>query len=210
MFGDHEKIFFKVALRFFVKDFLRPYRRILNIFYVYFFGVISLAISQTQRKLKNCVQCGRIFSPIRGEKICRDCKLKEEEIERVVIAYVRDNPGCSIKDAMEATGVSEKIVKRMVREGMFVNLSNSENFVYPCIGCGKPIRNGTYCADCLNKLRSETKKAAEAMHIRVREEKKMSTIERLNAAAKNEFERENRIVSRSMQRLINRSKNVEE
>ena len=169
-----------------------------------------MAILKQQKKLKNCSQCGRIFSPIRGEKLCRDCRLKEEEVERQVLSYVRDNPGCSIKEAMEATGVPEKIIKRMAREGMFVNVQTSENFVYPCMGCGKPIRNGTYCADCLNRLRNETKKASEAMHIRVREERKMSTIDRLNAAAQNEFERENRIISRSMQRLINRSKNVEE
>lgn len=147
---------------------------------------------------------------MRGEKLCRDCRLKEEEIERQVLGYVRDNPGVSIKEAMEATGVSEKIIKRMAREGMFVNIQTSENFVYPCMGCGKPIRTGTYCADCLKRLRAETKKASEAMHIRVREERRMSTIEKLDAAAKNEFERENKIISRSMQRLINRSKNLEE
>ena len=163
-----------------------------------------------QKKLKNCAQCGRIFSPMRGEKLCRDCRLKEEEVERQVLSYVRDNPGCSIKEAMEATGVPEKIIKRMAREGMFVNVQTSENFVYPCMGCGKPIRNGTYCTDCLQRLRTETKRASEAMHIRVREERRMTTIEKLDAAAKNEFERENKIISRSMQRLINRSKNLEE
>lgn len=169
-----------------------------------------MAIMKPQKKLKNCSQCGKIFSPIRGEKLCRDCRMKEEEIERQVIHYVRDNPGASIKETMEATGVPEKVIKRMAREGMFVNVATSENFVYPCMGCGKPIRNGTYCADCLKRLRTETRKASEAMHIRVREEKRMSTIERLNASAQNEFERENKIISRSMQRIINRHKNLEE
>lgn len=164
-----------------------------------------------QKKLKNCSQCGRIFTPVRGEKLCRDCRIKEEELERQVLSYVRDNPGVSIKEAMEATGVSEKIIKRMAREGLFVNISEAGNFFYPCMGCGKPINHGTYCTDCLNRLRTETKKASEAMHIRVREDRKMSTIERLNAAAQNEFERENKVIerhfSRGMQDLINRSKN---
>ena len=171
---------------------------------------LSRLQNNIQKKLKNCSQCGRIFSPMRGEKLCRDCRIKEEELERQVISYVRDHPGVSIKDAMAATGVSEKIIQRMAREGLFVNVAEAGNFLYPCIGCGKPIRSGTYCSDCLKKLRSETRKASEAMHIRVREERNMSTIEKLNAAAQNEFERENRVVSRSMQRLINRSKNVEE
>lgn len=162
---------------------------------------------KAQKKLKNCTECGRLFAPMQNEKICRDCKIKEEELERKVMSYVRDNPGVSIKQAMEATNVSEKVIKRMAREGLFVNLSEAGNFFYPCIGCGKPIRTGTYCSDCLVRLRNETKKAAESMHIRVREERrKASTIERLNAAAQNEFERENKIFSKGMHDLIDNSK----
>ena len=112
-------------------------------------------------------------------------------------------------DAFRNNRVIRKEAQRMIREGLFVNIERGD-FYYPCTACGRPIRTGTYCSDCLKRLRNETKKASEAMHIRVREERKMSTIERLNAAAQNEFERENRFVSRSMQRLINRSKNVEE
>lgn len=150
--------------------------------------------------LKNCIQCGRIFSPTRGEKLCRDCRLKEEELERQVMSYVRDHPGISIREAVQATGVSEKIVKRMAREGMFVNNGLATNFLYPCASCGKPISTGTYCTDCLQRLRGETKKAAEAMHIRVRDDKKMSTIDRLNAEAQREVDRENKVIERHFSR----------
>lgn len=163
-------------------------------------------------KLRNCAQCGRIFSPTRGENLCRDCRMKEEEMERQVMIYVRDHQGISIKEAVEATGVSEKIVKRMAREGMFVkNGLTTANFLYPCTGCGRPISTGTYCSDCLARLRVETKKAAEAMHIRVKDDKRMSTIDRLNAAAQREFERENKVIERhfsqGMTDLINKMKN---
>ena len=151
-------------------------------------------------KLKNCAKCGRIFSPVRNEKLCRDCKIAEEEKEREVLQYVRENPGVSMAKAAEAVGVDEDFIKRMSREGFFVNAGLNENFFYPCVRCGRPIRTGTYCADCLKSLRQETKRAAEAMHIRAKETEKMSTIERLNKLAENEFERENRVIRRHFSR----------
>ena len=170
-----------------------------------------MGLNAKKPTLKNCSQCGRIFSPMRGETLCRDCRMKEEELERQVMSYVRDNPGVSIKEAVKATGVPEKIVQRMAREGMFVNNGLASNFLYPCTSCGRPISTGTYCTDCLKRLRNETRKAAEAMQIRVREDKKMSTIDRLNADAQREFDRENQVVkrhlSKGLQDLINRSKN---
>ena len=159
-------------------------------------GSRAAAYGADKPVLKNCVECGRIFSPMRGEKICRECRLKEEELERQVMSYVRDNPGVSIQEAAKATGVSEKIVKRMAREGMFVTQGFATNITYPCTRCGKPITSGTYCTDCLQILRNETKKAAEAMNVRVRETKKMSTIDRLNAEARREVDTENKLAER--------------
>ena len=151
-------------------------------------------------KLKNCANCGKIFSPIRNEKLCRDCTIKEEEKERQILQYVRDNPGITIKEVCDALNVSEKFVKRMASQGMFASFKLDQKFFYPCVKCGKPINTGTYCADCLKTLRAETKKAAEAMNLRIREDKKMSTIERLNALAEREFNRENKVIKRHFSR----------
>lgn len=163
-------------------------------------GSRAAAYGQNKPVLKNCVECGRIFSPTRGEKICRDCRLKEEELERQVMSYVRDHPGISIQEAVRGTGVPEKIVKRMAREGMFVTQGFAANVTYPCTRCGKPISSGTYCTDCLQALRNETKKAAESMQIRAKTDKKMSTIDRLNAEAKREVDSENRVTQRHFSR----------
>ncbi len=149
-----------------------------------------------QGKMRNCSQCGKIFVPVRNEKICRDCTIKEKEKETEIIQYVRDNPGTSMKEVMEATGATDKMMKRMVQEGLFQNLNQAADFFYPCVNCGRPINKGTYCADCLSNLRRETKKVAEAMHIRIKEDAKMSTIDRLNALAEREFEKENKVVKR--------------
>ena len=151
-------------------------------------------------KLKNCAQCGKVFSPIRNEKLCRDCMIKQEEKEREVLQYVRDNPGVSMKDAADAVGVSDRFIKQMASQGLFVNLKSADDFFYPCVRCGRPISRGTYCTDCLKSLRQETKRAAEQMNIRIREDKKMSTIERLDKLAEREFEKENMVIKRHFSR----------
>lgn len=148
-------------------------------------------------KIRNCSQCGRIFTATHGEKICSSCAQKAKEFEEKVVKYIRDNPGSTMKDVMEATGATDKMLKRMMQEGIFSNAAaagqNGEQVTYPCMSCGRPITSGTYCMDCLSRLRDQTKRAAESMKIRIKEDKKMSTIERLDALAEKEFERESRM-----------------
>ena len=145
-------------------------------------------------KIRNCTKCGKIFTAMNGEKVCRDCVQKEKDFEEKVVQYIRDNPGSSLRDVMNATGATDKLMKRMIKEGIFTQPANQvEGATYPCMKCGRPITHGTYCMDCLSKLRTQTKKAAEAMQIRIKEDPKMSTIERLNRLAEKEFERENRL-----------------
>lgn len=146
-------------------------------------------------KIRNCIKCGKIFAATNNEKICKDCVQKEKDFEESVITYIRENPGQSVKEVIKATGASEKLMKRMIQDGIFSNaaVNHVEGATYPCMSCGRPITSGTYCTDCLNRLRSQTKKAAERMQIRIKEDPKMSTIERLNKLAEKEFERENRM-----------------
>ena len=146
---------------------------------------------KTPQKLKNCAVCGKMFVSTRGEKLCRDCMIKEEEKERMVLDYVREHQGCAISEVIEALGVTDKFVKNMIAKGLFANVERNDLY-YPCQSCGKPIRNGTYCSDCLSRLRTETKKMADQMAIRMgisnKPISKMSTIEKLDAQAAREFE----------------------
>ena len=146
---------------------------------------------KTPQKLKNCAVCGKMFVSTRGEKLCRDCMIKEEEKERMVLDYVREHQGCAISEVIEVLGVTDKFVKNMIAKGLFANVERNDLY-YPCQSCGKPIRNGTYCSDCLSRLRTETKKMADQMAIRMgisnKPISKMSTIEKLDAQAAREFE----------------------
>ena len=129
----------------------------------------------SKMKLRNCIQCGRVFLSADREELCGDCKIIYFELEDKVKAYVKDN---------------KKMIQRMAREGVFADMPMGENFTYPCASCGTPIKTGTYCTSCLTRLRQETKKVAERMNIRFRED--MPTVQRLDAMAQREFDQERR------------------
>ncbi|MBR1728241.1 MAG: hypothetical protein IJ728_01770 [Selenomonadaceae bacterium] len=167
------------------------------------------------KKLKNCSACGKLFSAIRNETLCRDCLIKEEEKEREVLDYVREHQGCSIAEVIEAMGVTDKFIRNMISKGLFANIER-DDFYYPCQACGKPIKNGTYCSDCLSRLRNETKRMADQMAVRIsaasnqgkgtktKKISELSTIEKLNLQVEKELEVEQSRTKRSMyERIVN-------
>ncbi|EKU71304.1 hypothetical protein [Selenomonas sp. F0473] len=106
-------------------------------------------------KMKNCSSCGKVFVSINGARICMDCREKEEQWEKEIVAFVRDNPKCQIAEIVEATGVQEPVIRRMIREGRFV--STGADLYYPCEKCGSPIQRGQYCEKCQSQIREELK-----------------------------------------------------
>lgn len=156
-----------------------------------------------KKKIRNCIQCGKVFLTQDREELCGDCKAKFYELEKIVVDYVKENPGVSMTEVSEATGVSKKLIQRMAREGVFADVPMGENFTFPCASCGKPIKTGTYCTSCLTRLRQETKRAAERMKIRFSDD--MPIIEKLDAMAQRDFDkqqRDRRTFSNAMSKLI--------
>ena len=141
-------------------------------------------------KLRNCIQCGKVFLSQDREELCTDCKAIYYELEEKVKNYVKDNPGVSMVEVCEETGVSKKLIQHMARSGVFMDMPMGENYMYPCASCGTPIKIGTYCTSCLTRLRNETKKVAEAMSIRFKEG--TPTVTKLDRMAQREFEQEQR------------------
>ena len=79
---------------------------------------------------------------------------------------MRDHPKCQIGEIVEATGVQEPVVRRMIREGRFI--SSGADLFYPCEKCGSPIQKGQYCDKCQKEMRDEltaavAKKSASGM-----------------------------------------------
>ena len=104
-------------------------------------------------KMKNCSSCGKGFVAINNARICMDCREKEEKWEREIVEYVRDHPKSTIAEIVEATGVQEPVIRRMIREGRFV--STGIELYYPCEKCGSPIDKGQYCDKCQREMREE-------------------------------------------------------
>ena len=118
-------------------------------------------------QIKSCPVCGRPYVEM-GRKMCRECYEKEEAMEREVIHYVREHPRASAEEVMEAVGVPASLIRRMIREGHFVD----ENFKidYPCARCGRPIIKGKLCQDCLAKLHNGIKRVTKELRIKQVEE----------------------------------------
>ena len=104
-------------------------------------------------KMKNCSSCGKVFVSINNSRICMDCREKEEQWEKSIVDYVRDHPKSKIGEIVEATGVQEPVIRRMIREGRFV--STGVELYYPCEKCGSPIQKGQYCEKCQKDMRDE-------------------------------------------------------
>lgn len=110
-------------------------------------------------KIKNCPMCGKLFSDT-GTHVCMDCYRKVQEKEMEVVNYVRDNPGAKVSDIIEATEASEKLIKKMIREGRFEQIGVKMS--YPCAKCGAPIISGKLCAKCQEAMHKELQKQASA------------------------------------------------
>ena len=108
-------------------------------------------------KLKNCPECGKLFMDM-GSRICRDCLEREDELMVQVSSFVRDHPHSTIKDIVEGVeGVKERLVRRMIKEGRFVQ--DGIDISYPCEKCGKPILRGRFCDTCDAEIKKDVMKA---------------------------------------------------
>lgn len=147
--------------------------------------------------LRNCKHCGKVFIVAGDDLLCQDCLKQEEHIRNRVMDYVRDNPGVTIEQALEATGVPDRVLKRMILEGKFTTDSENpiaRNIKKVCAICGKTIEGtGIYCRSCTSRMVHESKHVANKK-VDVTTNKKigdMSMVDRLNAQAAREFEIEN-------------------
>lgn len=111
-------------------------------------------------KLKNCPSCGKLYADT-GIGMCRDCYEKELEDEAEAARYVRDNPKSSVKEICEATGIKERVILRMIKNGRFIETGVEVS--YPCESCGTMITRGRYCDKCNEKLAREVAASSQKM-----------------------------------------------
>jgi len=82
-----------------------------------------------------CKECGRIFNASKPG-VCQKCRAKEIDALALVTDSLRDEPGQSVEELSENTGVDEKLIMKFIREGRIT--SGAIIGTVPCGRCGKP------------------------------------------------------------------------
>ena len=88
--------------------------------------------------VQGCKECGRIFNASKPG-VCQKCRAKEIDALALVTESLRDEPGQSVEELSENTGVDEKLIMKFIREGRIT--SEAIIGTVPCGRCGKPAQS---------------------------------------------------------------------
>lgn len=105
-------------------------------------------------EIRNCPRCGKIFTYV-GRPICSRCIEIEEDEFKKVKEYVYDNPGATISETSQETGVSVDKIMRFLREERLEIKSEDSNLVLECERCGVPIKSGRFCERCKRDMNAD-------------------------------------------------------
>lgn len=119
-------------------------------------------------ELKNCSACGKVFVKL-NRNICPACMEKEEQEYEEVRKYLKDNPGASVEEITEATGVDEKKVFRWIREGRIDADLAIRGGEITCTRCGAVISFGSLCSKCSKLLTDQMQSMSRSAEVKDQE-----------------------------------------
>lgn len=102
-------------------------------------------------QLANCVECGRVFRPVGGRRLCPACLEIDQQQFSTVRDYLKKHPGAGIVAISEGTGVSIKRIQEYLREGRLV-LATTDEWLQ-CERCGASLTTGRLCDKCADEMR---------------------------------------------------------
>lgn len=82
-----------------------------------------------------------------GEYQCEDCGKLEYDDYGKARNYLEKHPGATSAEVADATGVTQKAIRDMLKEERLEIAANSNTFL-KCEICGATIRSGRYCPKC--------------------------------------------------------------
>ena len=94
-----------------------------------------------------CMVCRRLFNSAFGEMVCPACRDKAEEDLKKVKDYLWKNPNSPLYKVAEDCEVTEKEIKKWLRDGR-IKLSEDSLIEMYCEGCGARISSGRFCDKC--------------------------------------------------------------
>lgn len=101
--------------------------------------------------VKNCRKCRRIFNYVMGPILCPNCREAEEAKFQEVKKYVQENRRCGMQEVSEACDVTLNQIQQWLREERLV-LSDDSPMGIACEKCGKMIKSGRFCPECVNQM----------------------------------------------------------
>lgn len=109
-----------------------------------------------------CEKCGgvMIYKGC-GEYRCEDCDQVEYDDYGKVRNYIEKHNGATSAEVSDATGVSQKSIREMLKEERIEIAPNSNAFL-TCEICGAQIRSGRYCMRCETAYHKEIEEKARA------------------------------------------------
>lgn len=107
-----------------------------------------------------CQECGGIMVYKGcGEYECEDCNFLDYDDYGKVRNYVEKHTGATSAEVADATGVSQKAIRELLREERIEIAPNSSTFL-KCEICGATIRSGRYCTKCETAYHREIEEKA--------------------------------------------------
>ena len=112
--------------------------------------------------VKNCRKCRRIFNYVMGPILCPNCREAEEAKFQEVKKYVQENRRCGMQEVSEACDVSLNQIQQWLREERLV-LADDSPIGIGCEKCGKIIRGGRFCPECVNQMTNSFQSTVSGM-----------------------------------------------
>ena len=107
--------------------------------------------------IRNCSRCGNIYA-YDGFNICMKCRRQDEEDFQKVKEYLDENPGATITEVTEETGVDSKKIIEFLRQGR-LEVEDEANLLLSCERCGASIKTGRFCEKCILEMQKEFKQS---------------------------------------------------
>lgn len=97
---------------------------------------------------KACTICGgvMVYKGV-GEYQCEDCKELDYDDYGKTRLYIETHKGATTTEIEAATGVKQRTIRAMLKEGRFELRADSKTFL-SCEICKKAIRFGRLCPEC--------------------------------------------------------------
>ena len=116
---------------------------------------------------RQCKWCGQIYQ-YTGSAFCGNCVRELDKDFTLIKELLYKQPGLTIPEVVEQTGVEEKIVFYLLKEGRLE--MTAATTVLRCESCGQPIRTGRLCAKCKEQLSTVLEKAKVKKNVQSTEE----------------------------------------